>query len=79
MTMNKEEAEQKLAELQAKRANRLERDVFCPLINDLCRIDCVCFIAPYVYTDHEQKYYYLCEGFCDNAMFSKDRHVQNNY
>jgi len=77
--MKKEEAEEKLAELQAKQANRLERDVFCPLINGLCKINCVCFTTPYVYSDNERREYYLCEGYCDNAMFSKDRMVQNNY
>lgn len=40
--MTKKQAYEKVARLTLKMLSR-----FCPLIKDLCRSDCICFMRPY--------------------------------
>ena len=41
---------------------------FCPLIKDICRVDCICYIEPRM-TSQPTGSWVVYPGACDNAMF----------
>lgn len=45
--------------------------IFCPLIKDRCRIDCICYEKSFVYDMKVNgiKRYAVQEGYCSNVMF----------
>lgn len=67
------------AEKEAKKLNEVDPQWFCPLINNMCRKDCVNFILAYVKNENEEATNMLhdtkdddftVEGFvCSNPMF----------
>lgn len=59
------------AQLKADKKNRNQKpEEFCPLIIDVCRKDCVCFIDAFVMNCVENEY--TTRGFlCGNEMFSR--------
>ena len=64
--MTKEEAQEK-----ANADNLLDPAHHCPLINDLCRSDCVCWQKGYVAqlsTDN----FYANKACCNNGMFWRE-------
>ena len=65
--MNKEEATK-----QANQINSGEPDAFCPLINNTCRDDCVCWKHAHVFKSGECEYI-VDGGYCSNGMF-ESRH-----
>lgn len=56
----------------------LMTEKFCPMINEQCKISCVCFVLPQLenilnvgshdnpLTGDEPKGYYVVDGFCSN-------------
>lgn len=62
--MTKEEAQKKADEL-----NNTIKSAFCPLINDLCRTDCYCWVPAKVFTNSSFESR-VTSHYCDNAMFS---------
>lgn len=66
------------AEKEAKKLNEVDPQWFCPLINSMCRKDCVNFILAYVTSVNKKTNMlhnakdddFTVEGFvCSNAMF----------
>lgn len=47
------------------------KDVFCPIIKDMCRMDCVCYEKAGVANvkNNGVVRWYVEDGFCSNAMF----------
>lgn len=52
---------------------------FCPLIKDICRIDCLCYVEAYVAVNvavnatvsyAESLKYHINRGYCNNEMFT---------
>ena len=61
--MNEQEASKKAQEMIDHR-----KQIFCPMRNHYCRIDCECYIMPEVYNNdfpmHDKNAYEVRHGFC---------------
>lgn len=44
---------------------------FCPLLKDVCRKDCTCYVEAYK-RQHSDASYFTQIGYCGNAMFSNE-------
>lgn len=44
----------KEAEAEAKKLNKKDPDWFCPIIKDMCRQDCVNFVAAYAFNNNPE-------------------------
>jgi hypothetical protein len=66
------------AEKEVKGLNKKKPTWFCPLIIDMCRVDCVNHMSAFYYTEKPQTSplvdtkrddYIVQKPFCSNAMF----------
>jgi hypothetical protein len=48
--------------------------IFCPLLQDYCKVDCVCFQQPQLI----EKTFTVVKGSCRNAMFFGHSMENNN-
>lgn len=57
--------------LENLESGHLNQNTFCPLIKDLCKIECICYEPPIIeMTKNNGVVRYTIEnGFCSNAMF----------
>lgn len=59
-------------EAEGKLSDKHMETIFCPLIKDMCRTDCVCYAKSFVYDNKMGGVtrYMIQEGYCDNDMFA---------
>ncbi len=73
--MTKSEAEQNALEKNMNRKN-----IFCPLINDMCRIDCEAYIKAYAddkINNFNKGDYSVWDGYCVANALTTDRDYEN--